>query len=129
MAERTWGLNSLARCGLVSLDLDESTDDAPVAYALTLVLPNVELRFEIAGPVAVRAFATFMRENLGRKVSAGFHLGVLGALPLRIIKDDEHADRFFITTASTSLVYVTIVDPIATDLVRATEELVADLSE
>ena len=126
MAERTWGLNSLARCGQVDLDLDESIDDGPQTYMLTLCVPSLELRFEIAGPDATGALSAFMRENYGRKASAELQIGVLDGLPVRIIKDDEHADRFFIIAARESIMHVTVVDPVAGDLMRASEELAAE---
>ena len=126
MAERTWGLNSLARCGQVELDLDESTDSGPLTYMLTLGVPNLELRFEVAGAHVTRALSMFMRENYGRKASAELQIGVLDGLPVRIIKDDEHADRFFIVAAREGMIYATVVDPVAGDLMRATEELAAE---
>jgi hypothetical protein len=126
MGERTWGLNSLARCGQVDLDLDESTDDGPQKYMLTIGVPSLELRFEIAGPDATRALRAFMRENYGRKTSAELQIGVLDGLPVRIVKDDEHADRFFIIAARESMIHVTVVDPVAGDLMRASEELAAE---
>jgi hypothetical protein len=93
---------------------------------LTLGLPSVELRFEIAGPDATQALSVFMRESYGRKVSAELQIGVLDGLLVRIIKDDEHADRFFISAAREGMIHVTVVDPVAGDLVRATEELAAE---
>jgi hypothetical protein len=126
MAERTWGLNSLARCGQVDLDLDESTGDGPLTYMLTLGIPSLELRFGIAGPDAIRAINAFMRQNYGRKASHELQIGVLDGLPVRIVKDDEHADRFFIIAGRESMIHVTVVDPVAGDLMRATEELAAE---
>jgi hypothetical protein len=126
MSERTWELNSLARCGEVDLDLDESTDDSPLTYMLTLGVPSLELRFEIAGPGATRALSAFMRENYGRKASAELQIGVLDGLPVRIVKDDEHADRFFIIAGRESMMRVTVIDPVAGDLMRASEELAAE---
>ncbi len=116
----------MARSGQVDLDLDVSTGGGPVTYMLTLRLPCVELRFEIAGPAATQVLSEFMRENYGRKLLAELHIGVLDGLPVRIIKDDEHVDRFFISAAGDGMVYVTIVDPVAGDLVRATAELAAE---
>lgn len=126
MAERTWRLHTLARSGQVDLDLDESTDDGPLTYMLTLGLPSVELRFEITGPDATHALSAFMRENHGRKVFAELQVGVLDGLPVWIIKDDEQADRFFMSAARDGMIHVTVVDPVAADLVRATEELAAE---
>jgi hypothetical protein len=45
---------------------------------------------------------------------------------VRLIKDDEHLDRFFISAARNGMVFVTVVDPIAADLARAAEELAAE---
>jgi hypothetical protein len=125
MVERTWRLLALARMGQVSLDLDVSTGDEAPTYMLTLGLPGLELRFEIAGRDTTQALSAFMRENHDRKVSAELQIGLLDGLPVRIIKDDEHADRFFISAAREGMIDVTIVNPVATDLVRATEELAA----
>jgi hypothetical protein len=126
MAERTWGLHVVARSGEVALDLDESTDDRPRTYMLTLAVPGVELRFEIANADAARHLSAFMGENYGRKASAEMQIGVLDGLPVRIIKDDEHADRFFIIAARDGMIYVTLVDPVAGQLVRATKGLAAE---
>lgn len=126
MADRTWGLHAVARCGQVALDLDDSTDDGPQTYMLTLAVPGVELRFEIAGADATDALSAFMGENYGRKASAELQIGVLDGLPVRIIKDDENADRFFIIAARDGMIHVTVVDPVAGELVRATKELAAE---
>jgi len=125
MAERTWGLRAVARSGEVALDLDESTDDRPRTYMLTLAIPGVELRFEITSADAARRLDAFMGENYGRKAFAELQIGVLDSLPVRIIKDDEHADRFFIIAARDGMIHVTLVDPVAGQLVRATKELAA----
>jgi len=110
------------------LDLDDSTDDGPVTYMLTIALRWAELRFEIAGPSGVHALSAFMRENHGRKAFAELDVGVLDGLPVWIIKDDEHPDRFFIGAAGEGRVRLTIVDPAAADLVRASEELAAEVA-
>src|SRR2546423_15633838 len=126
MADRAWGLHAVARSGQVALDLDESTDDGPQAYMLTLGVPGVELRFEIAGADATQALGAFMGEHYGRKISAELQIGILDGLPVWIIKDDEHPDRVFIVAARDGMIPVTIIDPVAGDLVRATKELAAE---
>jgi L-rhamnose isomerase len=126
MAERTWGLHALARSGEVALDLDESTDDRPRTYMLTLAVPGVELRFEIASADASRRLSAFMGDNYGRKASAELQIGLLDGLPVRIIKDDEHADRFFIVAARDGMIHLTLVDPVSGQLLSATKELAAE---
>ena len=123
MAERTWGLYAVARSGQVALDVDNSVDDGPQTYMLTLAVPGVELRFEIPSADATQALSAFVGENYGRKVFAKMQIGVLDGLPVRMIKDDEHADRFFIIARRDGMIHVTIVDPVAGELVRATQEL------
>jgi hypothetical protein len=93
---------------------------------LTLAVLAVELRFEIDSVDAAQALSAFMGENYGRKATAELQIGVLDGLPVRIIKDDERADRFFIIAARNSSIHVTVVDPVAGELVRATKELAAE---
>ena len=111
----------MARSGQVALDLDDSTDDGPQTYMLTITVPEVELRFEIASADATQSLSAFMGENYGSKASAELQIGVLDGLPVRIIKDDEHADRFFISAAGDGMIHLSVVDPVASDL-RACNE-------
>jgi hypothetical protein len=108
------------------LDLDDSTDDGPLTYMLTFALPSVELRFQVSSLDAVQAMSSFFRENYGQRKVAELEIGVLDGVPVRIIKDDEHLDRFFISAARGGMIRVTVVDPVASDLVRAMEELAAE---
>jgi hypothetical protein len=128
MGERSWGLTAVARSGQVALDLDGSNDSGPVAYMLTVALPSIELRFELAGPDAMKVLSMFMRENHGQKRFAEMQIGVLDHLPVRLIKDDKHPDRFFIRAGQVGMIDVTIVDPDSADLARAAVELAAEVA-
>jgi hypothetical protein len=123
MAERTWGLIALSRSGQVGLDLDESSDDGPLTYMLTLSLPFAEMRFKITGVAVAQALNRFVSEHYGRTEFAEFQLGDLDGLSVQLIKDDEHPDRFFIRAAGEGMIDVTLVDPIASDFVHAAADL------
>ena len=62
----------------------------------------------------------------GRTEYAELDVGTLDGMPVRLIKDDEHSDRFFIRAGIAGMVEVIIIDPIAADLVRAAESLAAE---
>jgi hypothetical protein len=126
MADRTWRLNSLARTGHVELELSESADDGPLTYMLTLALPFVQLRFQITSPSAMQALSRFANDRYGRREFAEFQLGVLDGLPVLLIKDDEHPDRFFIRAMGKGMIDVTIVDPIASDFICAATDLAVE---
>jgi hypothetical protein len=90
---------------------------------LTLGLPGVELSFQVAGLDSAHMLSAFLREMYGRKVCAEVSIGVLDGLAVRIVKDDEHADRFFVRAAGEGMIDLTVVDPVAGDLVRAAGDL------
>ena len=116
----------MARSGRVQLELDVSGGNGTGAYELTLALPSVELRFEIPGADATKALASFVRACYGRTEYAALDVGTLDGMPVRLIKDNEHGDRFFVRAGGGGMVEVSIVDPVAGDLVRAAESLAAE---
>lgn len=123
MADRTWGLHSLGKFGTVELDLDESNDDGPKAYMLTLSFPSVEVRFEMASTGVVDALSRFVSEHYGRKDHAEFTIGHFHGCPILLVKDDRHPDRFFLRVVGDALIEITIVDPVTSDFVHAVCEL------
>jgi hypothetical protein len=123
VSARTWALTAIAQSGQVELTLDQSTDADPPSHMLTLTLPSIELSFEIANLQILPDLAQFMSDHHGQQKSAELALGTLNGTPLRLIKDDEHPDRFFVVAAREGLIHLTITDPIAANLVRASAEL------
>lgn len=127
MDEGMWALVGCARCGQVELSIDESVD-TPGIFEMEVCLPSVELRFRIDGPGAVVALSRFLRDQYQRTVFAEMQVGTIFGVPVRIIKDDEHADRFWLRAAAGSMIDVPIVGVVTNDLVRAAEELMAEIA-
>lgn len=122
----SWGHAEHARYGGVELELDEAIDADELA--LTVTFPSVQLRFTIPDVGVIEALSKFLRDHYGQTTGGELAVGTLDGLIVRLGKDDEHPDRFFLNTSASGMMSITIVDPVAADFVRAAEELVASMN-
>ena len=125
MAELLWRHAACARSGQVELELDESVSE-PTAYALTIKFPSVQLRFAIPDRTTTAALSQFLHGHSNQTVFAELQIGILNGVPVRVIKDSEHFDRFFMRAASEGMIDIEIVNPVTGDFVRAAKELAVE---
>ena len=70
----------------------------------------------------------FLTKYYQQTAFADLEIGTIAGLPVRIVKDSEYADRFFLVFAADGMIEITIVDPLAGDVVCAAEQLAADFT-
>ena len=109
------------------MELDRWGLDPP-AYALTMTLPGVQLRCAVAGTGTMPKLARFVATGPHHAGTTEFRIGTLFGAPLRLIKDEEFAGRFFIRAAAADgLVDVNLAGEVAGGFATAMKELAVDL--
>lgn len=121
------GHAGFARSGQVELELDEAVGEQ-AGFALTMAIPPIQLRFDVSSTVVIAALSRFLREHYRQTAFAELQLGSLDGLPVLLIKDDEHPDRFFVRVTGSGMIDIEIVDPVASDLVKAAADLADEVS-
>jgi hypothetical protein len=127
MNDQPWGLIACARSEDVELSVDESIA-TPTVYEMTISLRSIELRISIRALEDVSTFKQFLLDHCKRSVFAEMRIGTLLGVPIRIVKDSEFVDRFYLRATGIGMIEVILVDPISQDLVNAAVQLVADIS-
>ena len=96
-------------------------------WSLSVESPAWCVEFELAAPGTVGELAAFLRSHAGRAGFAELAVGTLGGLTVRVVKDDEFADRFFLRAAGGGLlVEFTLADGIECDFAQAVAEAAAE---
>ena len=85
------------------------------------------VEFELATPGTVGELAAFLHSHSGRAGFAERAVGMLGGLTVRVVKDDEFTDRFFLRAAGGGLlVEFTLAGGIEGDFAQAVAEAAAE---
>jgi hypothetical protein len=96
-------------------------------WSLSVQSPAWCVEFEVASPGTVGELAAFLRSHAGRAEFAELVIGMLGGLTVRMVKDDEFGDRFFLRAAGGGwLVEFTLAGGIEGDFAQAVAEAAAE---
>ena len=94
---------------------------------LSIESPTWCFDFELSGPSAVGELAEFLQTYAGRAEFAEMAIGTFGGAVVRVVKDSEFEDRFFIRATCTGpMVEFTLVGNAAKDFVSAVVEVTAE---
>lgn len=126
---RGWGLIALSRHGDLKIDIDERLDGSGY-WELDLQSRRWSVRFGIAGKRGVRALSRFVSRYAGQTVFAKHRIGAFRHSIVGLIKDEEFADRFFLTIdAENWHTRITLVGRQAHSFRNALEDIVAQLAD
>jgi len=89
----TFGLLANGSCGPWSIDVDETTS-GPDRWFMQIEGPAVSFDFQIPSPGMIQRMSEFLRA--GRPSGAELAVGKGKATPVRLVRDDEFDDRFFL---------------------------------
>lgn len=95
-------------------------------WLLSVQSPDWCVEFELATPCTVGELSHFLRSHVGRAVFAELPIGSLGGLAVRMVKDSEFEDRFFLRATGSSLVEFTLAGGMESDFARAVAEAAAE---
>jgi hypothetical protein len=111
------GLAALGRAGAFTVEVFSRPDGS---WSLSVESPGWCFEFPLAGRAVVGELAAFLRSYAGTPRFAEILVGTLGGADVRVVKDDEFVDRFFIRAAHTgSLVEFTLAGQSAVEFVEA----------
>jgi hypothetical protein len=129
-AETRWGLAAYGRSGEIEITMDGTTSD-PQRWAMTIERKDWSIRFEIASPAALKGLLDFLGAHLDGKVADDFVFGRFQGAPMRMVKDDEFADRFFLVAGGDDNYEfrITLTGASANELSRALTQALADIDE
>jgi hypothetical protein len=74
-----------------------------VGWQLSVESSNWCFAFNMDRPCAVAELANFLRSNAGREEFAELTVGSFGGASVRVVKDDEFAERFFLRASDGGL--------------------------
>jgi hypothetical protein len=92
----SYGLAAPGTAGAFTVEVLSRPDGG---WLLSVESPAWCFDFALAHPDTVGALAAFLRAHAGRAEFAELVVGSLGAMAVRVVKDDEFEDRFFIRAA------------------------------
>jgi hypothetical protein len=95
-------------------------------WLLSVQSPVWCVEFELATPGTVGELSNFLRSHVGRADFAELPIGTLGGLAVRMVKDSEFDDRFFLRATGSSLVEFTVAGGMENDFARAVAEAAAE---
>ncbi len=94
---------------------------------LCIESPTWCFHFELSGPSAVGELAEFLQTYADRAEFAEMAIGTFGGAVVRVVKDSEFEDRFFIRATCTGpMVEFTLVGNAAKDFVSAVIEVATE---
>jgi hypothetical protein len=119
-----FGFAASGRCGGVTVEVLSR----PVGgWLLSVQSPVWCFDFELATPGTVGELSDFIRSHVGRADFAELPIGMLGGLAVRLVKDSEFEDRFFLrATGGGSLVEFTMAGGMEAGFARAVAEAAAE---
>ena len=124
--ESSWGCAAVGRSGSVSVDVNETTS-GPTRWELDLDFPQFQLRFAIPTPDTVTELHDFLATGNADELT----VGAISTLRLKIVRDNEFDDRFFLmmTSADDGALHWTLSGTNLTDLIAALADAVPELSD
>ena len=120
----SYGLAALGKSGAFTVEVLDRRDGG---WLLSVESPAWCFDFALAGPGAVGELAAFFGSHAGREAFAELVVGSFGGTVVRVVKDDEFPDRFFIRAAGGgSLVEFTLVGGAAQEFAAPVAEAAAE---
>jgi len=120
----SFGLAALGKAGAFTVEVLSRPDGG---WLLSIESPTWCFDFALAGPATVGELAAFFRMHAGRTGFSELVIGSFGGSHVRVVKDDEFADRFFLRAAGGGmLVEFTLVDPAAQEFAAALAKAAAE---
>lgn len=118
--DASFGLAASGKGGGFTVEvLSRPTD----GWSLSVESPVWCVEFELTTPGTVGELAAFLRSHAGRAGFAELVVGMLGGMTVRMVKDDEFTDRFFLRAAGGGmLVEFTLAGGIEGDFAQAVAE-------
>jgi hypothetical protein len=120
----SFGVAALGKAGTFTV---EALSQPHGGWLLSVESPAWCFDFALACPAAVGELAAFLRSHAGRIGFAELAVGSFGGACVRVVKDDEFADRFFLRAAGGgSLVEFILAGPAAQEFAAAVAEAAAE---
>jgi hypothetical protein len=91
-----FGLAAIGRSGGFTVEVLSRREGG---WLLSVDAPNWCCYFDLNGPASVADLAQFLQSHVGREEFAENVIGTLGGMPIRVVKDDESADRIYLRAA------------------------------
>ena len=92
---KNYGAAGVGRTTRFDVEIDEALDD-PDDVQMGINARGWSLRFALFSRDDVTRILSFLREHTGRLVFSELLVGSFHGAPVRLIKDDEFGDRFWI---------------------------------
>ena len=119
-------LAALGKSGGVTVEVLSQADGR---WSLAVDAPGWCVEFELTGSTTAGELAAFVRSHTCRTAFAELAVGTLGGMTVRVIKDDEFADRFFLcASGGGSVVEFTLVGGVAGDFIVALGDAAAEFA-
>lgn len=113
----SFGLTALGKAGTFTVEVLYHPNEG---WLLSVESPAWCFEFALAHRGAVGELATFLHSHAGREQFAELVVGSIGGIVVRVVKDDEFADRFFLRAAGVAwLVEFTLVGGAAQEFMAA----------
>jgi hypothetical protein len=128
-AETHWEQVGFGRSGDTEICVDRTVAD-PCRWAMTIETQTWHLRFTIAGHSVAASLSDFLAAYRDRKEHHELVIGRFQNAEVRIVKDDEFADRFFLASAGgDDTMFITLGANSVTEMCGALAKVVVDLSD
>jgi hypothetical protein len=120
----SFGLTALGTAGAFTVEVLSRPEGG---WSLSVNTAAWCFEFPLIGPAAVGELAQFLRAHASNKRFVELTIGMFNGVAVRVVKDEEFADRFFIRSAGVgSLVEFSLVGQAAREFAEAAAEAAAD---
>jgi hypothetical protein len=120
-----FSLAALGKVGTFTVEVLRGSDGS---WMLSVESPTWFLDFKLAGPDSIHELAEFFRTQVGRTAFSELAIGSFGSAIVRVIKDDEFADRFYLRVADGgAMAEFPLVGGAAQEFAAAAAEAATDL--
>jgi hypothetical protein len=125
---KEFGLAAYGVSGKWEISLHQAID-SPESYSITFNGPEIELSVFISGIKILTEVLSFLERSKGKKHFEEIEIGHDSATSVKIIKDDEFSDRYYINLASSeNRLIITLWDKDIDQIILALTQLIDDLS-
>src|SRR5687768_15927989 len=122
-----YGLAAVGVTGDFNVDIDEAFDDANDVM-MDVKTRKWSFRFQLSARAEVARILSFLREQTGRFVFSEIVVGSFQGAPVRLVKDSEFGDRFWLQAfgAAQKVEFTLVADDLA-QFTHAVAQAVEDL--
>lgn len=123
----SFGVASLGMDGVFTIEVLRGPDER---WLLSVESPSWCFDFDLAATRVVAELADFLSSRYGRLEHSELVIGSFGSTAVRLVKDDEFADRFFLrASGSGSLVEFTLCGTAIHEFAAAVTEAAREFEE